>query len=323
MQKSIARTAVSSSLLFKGRSGDTRLGEWVLPVEQLPSPNKEMTFVIFGCADDKGVVLNRGRGGANLGPDGIRKHFYKMALPMDGSWKKGVRLLDFGNLIPSQDILITHQRAEEIARKISETGFTAVFLGGGHDFAAPVFRGMLGHHKETALINVDPHLDVREWENGMPHSGTPFRELLESKVLKGSSFVEFGARGNRNSEAHYKYCKDRGVDVLTYELLRQKKETSAQLFQRSLKKLASKAKHVAVTLDMDACRDAEGTSAAPVVGFTAEEMIGFAATAGTEKRVRYLEIAEIAPALDPSDRSSRIAAEILFAFLYSRVKKHA
>jgi arginase family enzyme len=71
---------------------------------------------------------------------------------------------------------------------------------------------------------------------------------------------------------------------------------------------------------MDSCRDCEGTSAAQVIGFSADELCVFASMAGANPRVFFLEIAEVAPALDISDRASRIASEIIFAFMVARAR---
>jgi len=73
-----------------------------------------------------------------------------------------------------------------------------------------------------------------------------------------------------------------------------------------------------VTMDIDSCESAEGSSAAPVLGFTGTELYFIAKVAGLNKKVQYFEICEVAPDLDPTERSSRIAAEILFAFLEAR-----
>lgn len=329
------RTSVTPSLLFHGRPGDVRLGQWVKPVEAplpvQPAARKgSETIVVFGCPDDLGVTSNRGRAGARLGPDTIRKHLYKMTPPMDLVWEEAIELWDYGNLIPAGDIVETHKRARAMAAEIAANGFTVVLLGGGHDFAAPGFTGFMegracvktaARKQETfGLINIDPHLDVRPLENGKPHSGTPFRQLLDAGELKGKHFTAFGARAARNSRDHYAYARHHAATVLTLEALREKRTPVERQFASQLARLSRQVTSLGVTFDMDACADAEGTSAAPVVGFSAWELVRMAAQAGATKRARYLEIAEVAPELEPSERSARIAAEMIFAFLRARAE---
>ncbi len=313
-------------LFFKGRSGDSRLGEWVQAISELSSipPSNKETIVILGTPDDTGVVKNLGRPGAKEGPNSIRKHLYKMALPMDLHWENHLSLLDAGNTQVSESILETHAEAQKLTHQISSLGHSLITLGGGHDVAAPHFLGFvegrraLNPREKVALINIDPHLDVRELENGLPHSGTPFRQILDSEAISGDGFVEFGTRSNRNSRTHFEYVKKRNALVITWESLRMRAEPISEVFKHQLERLARTHHSLGVTLDLDSCSEAEGMSAAPVIGFSATELYTLASLAGSQPKVRFFELAEVAPSLDPTERSSRIAAECIYAFMRGR-----
>ncbi len=324
-------SSIPKDVLFKGRPGDPRLGEWVIPLRSAAelAPHleaKRNAFVILGFPDDTGVRLNRGRAGAAGGPDSIRKHFYKMTAPMDFVWEEKISLFDLGNLVPATDIVETQKRAEALVSSIVAAGATVISLGGGHDFAAPSFMGFARATKAKfpkstlGLTNVDPHLDTRELENGKPHSGTPFRQILESGIIKGQHFVEFGVRPNRNARSYFEYCKKNKVTVETLETILTKSQPSSLQFEKHLKKVAASCQALGATFDMDACSDAEGTSAAPVLGFSAWEMCKMAEAAGLNDKVKHFEIAEVAPLLDQEERSSRIAAEMIFFFLRAKAK---
>lgn len=313
-------------LFFRGRDGDPRLGEWVRSCDKLErnSLHREI-FVLFGSCDDAGVAANRGRIGAAKGPDAIRKHLYKMTPPFDLAWETLIGLLDFGNVQPGESISGTHDRARETAEAVATSGYGLIALGGGHDFAAPHFLGFASgrqrflQRKETyGLLNVDPHLDVREPENGAWHSGTPFRRILESGEIKADRLIQFGARRNRNSRDHLAFCRSRGVIVDPLETIRESGEGLLACFRRRLSELAERSTCVGLTIDMDACSDVEGTSAAPVIGLSAAEIVSLAEMAGREPKVRFLEIAEVAPPLDPTERAARVAAEAVYAFLHAR-----
>ena len=311
-------------LFHKGLPGDPRLGDWAKPVRvPVPSDNETQWIIVWGCPDDLGVTSNRGRAGAKAGPDSIRKHLYRMTPPMDFQWEDAVALGDLGNLVPSTKILETQMRCQAVCEKLGESKVTLLAFGGGHDFAAPNFLGFisgLGQNESAALINIDPHLDVRPLENGLPHSGTPFRQILDSKKIDPKKFVHFGTRANRNARDHFQYCIRNGVKIQTLEALRASAAPISKQFENALKGLARKSNVVAVTIDMDGCPQAEGTSAAPVIGFSAQELVDFATLAGLNKKVRYFELAEVAPPLDPTERSSRIAAEVAFAFISARAR---
>lgn len=329
MKKSDLRP-VDSALLFQGRPDDRRLGQWVQPAFIDKSPKN--ISAIYGCPDDIGVQRNRGRPGASGGPNGIRKHFYKIAMPIDATWEKHLLLTDVGNIEVSGSLAENHTAAYRAAFRLAQQDQTVIPLGGGHDYVAPNFGGFSagyrekhGKSKRLGLINIDPHLDVRPLENEMPHSGTGFRQLVDGNVLKGADFVEFGARDGRNSREHFAYCAQKKIRVLLYDALRRKDVLKA--FQLELTRLAKSCDAVGISVDMDACSDGEGVSAPAVLGFSAWEMCQFAFMAGKNAKVKYFEIAEVAPALETNDRTARIAAEVIFYFLQgqharlSQVKK--
>ncbi len=313
-------------LFARGRPGDPRLGAWVKPIsspKDVCRDGRRLTIAILGAPDDTGVRLNGGRGGAELGPDSIRRHFYKMAPPLDLTWENHLTLFDCGNASVQSDIRKTHANSKKLARSVATVCDSLIALGGGHDFAAPHFMGFVdgvrdrgGKLPRAALMNVDPHLDVRELENGLPHSGTPFREILDSQCILAHNLVQFGFRRNRNSRNHLSYCQQLKVELHPFEKLDPHK--AAAQFQKILSKLSQRASTIGVTIDMDSCREAESTSAAPVVGFSALDLIQMAQFSGRNPKVNYFEIAEAAPSLDPAERASRIAAEMIYAFLFAR-----
>lgn len=318
--------APKSALFFKGRPEDPRLGEFAsfTPADAIIKSRKP-TISLLGAPDDLGVRLNKGRPGAKDGPDAVRECFYKFAIPNDTRFEK-IRLLDVGNITVCGDILKNHAQAYAASKAVCASGSALIAIGGGHDYAAPHLLGALSglsqisKRKRFGIINVDPHLDVRPLENNLPHSGTPFRQILESGVLPGRNLIEFGARSGRNSREHFRYCESKKVQVVGFEQIR--RSTNASLkFKSCLNGLGRTSDYIGVTIDLDSCCDLEGASAAAVVGFNAWELCQFAYLAGRHKKVHILELAELAPTLDPSGRSARIAAEVAFHFLLGFLRR--
>lgn len=319
------RTAPQPSLFFKGRPGDPRLGEQVQsidPATAIGSKLQSQDVAILGSPDDQGVTRNLGRPGAALGPDEIRKHLYKFA-----AFKQTLnrRIFDVGNSKVEPEILSTHRHAHQLTLEAASTGCTVVSMGGGHDFAASHILGWCeGQPKNTVcgLINIDPHLDVRPWpDDRKPHSGTPFRQILESQKILGTHLTQFGARRGRNAAEHFEFCNQHGVQIQTLEDLIDPYGLGnvVEQFKNELNRLAASVDAIAVTFDMDSCQDINGVSAATTIGFTARELYQMAVIAGREPKVTLLDIAEVAPTLDPTERSQKLAAELIYAFLQQRV----
>jgi len=306
-------------VFFKGRKGDPRLGECVKLLEGDFQKAGADSLVIWGVPDDLGVQRNLGRVGAKEGPKSIREYFYKICPPATRpdveTW---MDFWDAGDVVVSDQIQKTHQGIEEASASLAHT--TQVVLGGGHDIAAPNYLGFLkgfgAKPKEVGLINIDPHLDVRPSEDGLPHSGTPFRQILESHP--DTHLLQFGCREGRNSKEAWDFCLKNRVQMVPWEEICEETKSPAKVFESLLKKISSAKKAVVVNFDIDACSELEGCSAPTVLGFSAKELCQMAYAAGQCKNVKIILIAEVAPSLDPTKRSSRIAAEIMYAFMGGR-----
>ncbi len=318
------RKSIDPELLFKGRAGDPRLGELVATVWPLTGATPKVC--IMGSPDDIGVQLNQGRPGAAGGPSAIRRELYRMTLAMNTAFKvdPGV-FCDAGDIIPTSDISINHRHAQSLCELALNASRAVIALGGGNDFSAPhakALREVSASHTEATgtigIITIDPHLDVRERENNLPHSGTPYRDLIEGCIIDPRNLVEFGTRKNRNAAAHFNWCRERGVVIRDFAELRHAERTGVRIvdaFALDLERLIARCDAVMVSLDLDACAGLTGVSAPAALGFSPEDLCEMAAISGRHKKVRLFELVECAPHLDPSGMSAKVAAEIIYAFL--------
>ena len=321
------RKSVDPELLFKGRSGDVRLGELVST--RWPLVGVTTRICIVGAPDDLGVHLNRGRRGAAGGPSAIRRELYRMTPPMDKAFEvdPGV-FCDAGDMVPGSDITVNHRRAQSLCELALNASRAVVALGGGNDYSAPharALREVSAAQKDATgtigILTVDPHLDVRERESNLPHSGTPYRDLIDGATIDPRNLVEFGARKNRNAAAHFAWCRERGVVIRDFSELRRAERIGVRIpdaFAQDLERLVARSDDVMVSIDLDACTGLTGVSAPAALGFSPSDLCEMAAIAGRHKKVRLFEIVECAPDLDPSGMTVKVAAELVYAFMESR-----
>lgn len=301
------------------KKNDPELGE---VVKFSPSPtidSKKNNFIIFGCPDDLGIKYNLGRLGAKEGPQSIRKFLYKKPLPH----KKildNLQIFDFGDIKVTDSILKTHANSKRLSQEAAKTNAIIIPLGGGHDFVAPNFLGFIEgtQKKKYGIVNIDSHLDVRVYENGLPNSGSGFRDILESG--HNVKVVQFGTRVASNSQYYFNYCKKRKVDLYYFEDIKNKKQSVAAQFKNLLQKLASKVDLIGVSLDMDSCHEIGGVSAQATVGFSAFELLEISKMAALNKKVKYFEVAETSPPLDFNDKTSKLACEIIYNYFINCTK---
>jgi formiminoglutamase len=189
------------------RDGETKLGERVAVLSswnELESANAK--FVLLGIPEDIGVRANAGIAGAasawkpslmaflniqsNRFLDGekilVLGHF-EINEPEDSSIK-GLR-----NKVAEIDDLVY-----PIIEKIIAAGKIPIVIGGGHNNAYPMIKGLsLANKKPIAVFNVDAHADLRELEGR--HSGNGFSYALKENYL--SNYLMYGLHQNYNNEA--------------------------------------------------------------------------------------------------------------------------
>ncbi len=277
--------------------------------------------VIFGVPTDEGIRRNGGRIGASQAPDEIRKWLGRLTPYAGPSFKHhlgSLRIADAGN-VSGDSLEEMHANANELTRKLISQGRIVIALGGGHDITYPLATGFRNGFpdREVGLINIDAHLDVREKKEGLHHSGSSFRLLLEEGTIQGRKFCEIGIQPFAVSQAHFEWLLSQGSRILTFE-----DATAAHLPQayeecEFVITLGDRTVPVYLSFDMDCVRaaDAPGVSAPAPIGFLAEEAYELAVAAGLSKSVRMFDLVEVNPLYDLDGRTARLAARMIAAFL--------
>lgn len=263
-------------------------------------------YALIGAPDDRGVAINNGRPGAAGGPDAIREALRKR---VETSQKKftGVSFKDMGNIDVNSSQEETYRLLSEKTAALHKKGFTVIVLGGGHDLSLGSLDGFHKVFPSGGVVNVDPHLDVRErTPNGDYSSGTPFRNLLETSQLPGKQLMEFGYT-SVNAEEHVRYAKEKGVFLVP----------SPGDFEKNLKPFALEFEKLAVSFDLDSINgsDAPGVSALNKNGYSAEEALRLVREIKGLGNVCHFELMEMNPQVDHGSQTATLAARLLLAFL--------
>ncbi len=292
---------------------------------------------LWGYCDDQGIAINGGRVGAAIAPDFIRKYFYKITpqtqnfSPFEfSSPALKTFISDYGNWLPAASLTDYVQTISPLlAEKLSHQ--TMITLGGGHDFGAVDGAGFLqwcqlkqnsspksSHYVKPLIINLDAHLDVRPWENGL-HSGTPFSWLLDH-YQDQFEFIEVGIQNQCSSPHHHQWLKERNVTVIDNDLI-----NKVGLLPLLRERLAgtSQAQDCFLSLDIDVFSQAQapGCSQSWVGGMSYEEIKMSLEWLYNNKCVSLLGIYEVSPPVDIDHRTSKLAAMIINDFLKTKINK--
>lgn len=270
--------------------------------------------VIVGLPYDGGIPS---RPGARFGPRAIRDALAAFgASPGDRELE---RVLDLGDLsLGTTDGAAAHSRIEQAAREVFAAGARPIFLGGDHGCTGSVIRGFAAARPQAtlALVSIDAHLDVREYEDERSlSSGTPFRRALETAVLTGARVSMIGIRRFANSPYYLDWAESQGINLVPLEEV--ESFGAERVAKAALYRATAGADAVYLSVDMDAADAAfaPGVSAAGIGGLTAREMIALVRAVSLDPRLVGADIMETSPPYDVDQRTAKLAARLLLEIL--------
>ena len=188
------------------RDGETKLGESVAVLsswDELESTTAK--FVLLGIPEDIGVRANSGIAGA---ASAWRTSLVAFLNIQSNRFLNGEEILVLGHfeIDEPEDASIKglREKVEEIdelvypiIEKIVAAGKIPIVIGGGHNNAYPMIKGLsLANNKPVAVLNVDAHADLRGLEGR--HSGNGFSYALSENYL--NSYFMYGLHQNYNNE---------------------------------------------------------------------------------------------------------------------------
>jgi formiminoglutamase len=278
--------------------------------------NFPLAFRIVGFPDELGIENVKGRVGAKHGPQAFTEAFLKV---------NGRVAVREGMLSPVM-VSMGHQieenyRGASLAVKESHAKSEFVIgVGGGHDYAYAWIKGLAEAFpkKRIGCINLDAHFDLRDYSGGMT-SGSPFRRLIDEKILKGPNLIEFGIQDHCNVPELWKYARKNKVKIIEFEKLRNGKALTQ--FKLALTALRKNCDVIFLSVDLDAMSVAfcPGVSAPQGEGFTGGELYQMLEIAGADRKVASLGIFELSPPLDQAGYTSKVAAQAAWHFLSRRI----
>jgi formimidoylglutamase len=274
---------------------------------------KDGAVNIIGIPYD-GAVL--GRKGAAGGPRAIRESMgsfsnYNVEL---GQGLEKARIFDLGDLEVDAraGVLEVHSKIEAVVSECLVGGSLLVILGGDNSVSLPALRASAKKARKLGLIVIDSHFDLRGKIKGKPTSGSSYGLALEEiRGLGASRMVEVGIHGFLNSRRYYDRARRSGIGIFTALAVRRlgPKKVATEAYRRASK--GADGVYLSVDLDSVDLGQVSGVSAPSVGGITAEELLTLVYEIARNRKVCAADIVELAPALDPTGRSQRVAAAVL------------
>ncbi|MEO5894040.1 MAG: formimidoylglutamase [Ferruginibacter sp.] len=323
------------------RRFETKLGERLQTVH----PDREWgeflqrstaKYVLIGIPEDIGVKANYGTGGADTAWLSFLTSFLNIQ-SNDFFTGEEVLLLghfDFGdikylvenNAYGQEELIDAYRHAvniiddevENLVKVIASLKKIPVIIGGGHNNAYPIIKGVAkGLRKADLLaisqinvINLDAHADFRSTEGR--HSGNAFRYASEDGFLGKYSII--GLHENYISQnILLDIHNDPFIDYVTYEdIFLHERKNFIQAVAHSTG--FTEDTYTGIELDLD-CVENMLSSAATPAGITALQARQFVTFVAQDAKVAYLHICEGATQL--SDGRKNESTGKLISYLVS------
>lgn len=259
--------------------------------------------VLVGFPCDEGVRRNGGRVGAALGPVAIRGALARLTPDVEAPERYVdlvTRTRDLGD-VPVTGALEADQRAlgAVLAPHLAAGAFVVV-LGGGHETAYGHFLAYAALGWPLRVLNWDAHADVRAMRDGLAHSGSPFRQMIEHPSGLCERYTVAGLQPQSVASAHLDFVRAHGAAHLRRELAA----------AGDVDGIVAEARPSLVSFDLDAVdrAHAPGVSAPATGGLPVPLWLRAAYLAGRTQGVRSADVVELCPPHDRDGATASLAA---------------
>jgi len=326
--------------LTSNRSGEVRVGQ-VVPL-LAPQGGRERwqearragaRFALLGVPEDLGPRANLGRPGADGAWDAFLAAFLNQQanhfLPTEEILLAGRVFTedlqdDSKGLGSSPGELATlrtlcavlDERVAPVVEEIVAAGLVPVVVGGGHNNAYPLLKGVMQGLRQRgqapadglAVVNCDPHADFRILEGR--HSGNGFSQAHQAGLL--ASYFVVGLHEGYNSREMLDRLRATGGGLVTYESLFVRHELDfEQALEQARAHAASRGVPVGLELDLDAVAGMPSSAQTPN-GLTCEEAARFLHRLASQLPVAWLHLPEGAPACQPQGGARHVGRALAF-----------
>lgn len=283
--------------------------------------DKLPSYGLLGLPFD-GAVL--GRKGCAQGPGAIREAFrYDTSYNVEDDVQiHGTSCADLGDVdLPSSDVTKAHERATEAIGYVFQNGGHPLILGGDNSLTYAAMKALAqSGAKRIGIFDLDAHLDVRVPDPDI-NSGCPYYLILENiPEVKPQNLVQMGLRRFTNSRGYLEWAIKKGVRLYAMKEIRRRGFQS--LVESAVKQAVDGVDALYVSLDMDVVDQAwaPGVSSPSPDGLTPREVFDAVQVAGAQPMARGFEVMEVAPNLDPTGNTARVAATAVLQYLVGRIK---
>jgi agmatinase len=275
---------------------------------------KGVDVAVVGFPFDTGVTF---RIGARFGPAAIRAMSAALR-PYNPHFRIDIfqhcSAIDYGDLptVPGA-IEESNRRATAALLPVLQAGTIPIVLGGDHSISLPELRAIAQVHGPVALVHYDAHTDTYSEYFGQRYThGTPFRRAIEEGLIDTAHSVQLGQRGSLYGERDWQDSRDLGLELIPWEeVLALGRPAVAE---RVKSRVGQAKAFFSFDVDFVDPAYAPGTGTIEIAGPSSAEALDLVRRVEGLNFVAF-DVVELLPALDHSQTTAAIAANIVHEFM--------
>ncbi|HNQ82698.1 MAG TPA: formimidoylglutamase [Bacteroidales bacterium] len=261
-------------------------------------------LAFIGVGEERNCFFNNGCG---LGPDAIRKEFYKL---YQGNFK--LRMVDLGNVRQGHSIEDTYFAVTAIMAELLEHNIVPVILGGSQDITYAQYKAYEKIGRIINIASVDSQFDI-----GTGQEKLDSRSYMSHIILHQPNYLF-----NYTNIGFQTYFVDQQAITLMKNLYFDTYRLG--IVRNNLEEVEPMVRNAdMISVDMGAVRasDAPGNANATPNGFYGEEICQVMRYAGLSDKLTSIGIYELNPRLDRQSLTAQLAGQMIWYFIdgfYSR-----
>lgn len=252
--------------------------------------------------------------GPRFGPDAIRQatdservHSYPLSIgrskAIDSPLTKSLTLEDVGDLevmlrLPEAAVIDISEACTKLASRESRL----LFLGGDHFISYPIIKGLKrGRPGRYGLVHIDAHSDIYSEMGGYQLShACGVRRMLDDKLILIEDVAAYDLRSALPSQREE---VTGSMDPIL----------SKDDFHKRMKEIGKRVDYLYISVDIDVLNPdiAPGVSHPESGGISMVDMVELLTSAFKTGKVRYADVVELNPMIDPTGITAIAARDIV------------
>ena len=284
-------------------------------IEKLPTyhlPDKDRFDAYLSDTDDFNVAIFGLEEGLNSfensacaeAPNYIRRQLYALR----GGFEH-LKIRDFGNIRRGKTLKDSYIALRDIISELAEKGVVSIVLGGSHDLSLPIFEGLKKNLSKINISVIDSKIDL-----GCSNNDYSANSFLD-KIVYDSNLHRIESIAHQSyfvPESHLFALRKRNQYGMRLGMVRDNIQRTEPLLRDS----------DFISFDASALRQSDMPCAlANPNGLYAEEACHLARFGGLSDRVKVFGFFELNPQFDQNDRSTALAAQIIWHFIEGLSKR--